>query len=94
VTNDPIERERRQLELQQAEANFDPLPLDARTARMFGSVAAAMRRSGRKSQSRSFDALIAATALAHDLPLYTANPTDFSGIPGLTVVAVEARPQR
>jgi predicted nucleic acid-binding protein len=32
--------------------------------------------------------MIAATALADDLPVYTCNPTDFSGIDGLEVIAV------
>ncbi|MGL6073893.1 MAG: type II toxin-antitoxin system VapC family toxin [Fimbriiglobus sp.] len=32
------------------------------------------------------DALIAATALVHDLPLYTNNEADFLGIKGLSVI--------
>ena len=84
------ERERvaRQSHLQQAEADFDPLPFDAAAARAFGSVALALRRQGRKHGARAFDALIAAIALAHDLPVYTANPSDFEGLDGLEVVAV------
>ena len=46
------------------------------------------RRAGRKVSARTYDALIAATALAHGLPLYTANPDDFAGIDGLVVVPV------
>lgn len=49
-------------------------------------------RSGRKTRARAFDALIAAVALAHDLPIYTANPDDFAGIDGLEVVAVDVKP--
>ena len=82
------ERVARQAHLQQAEADFDPLPFDARAARAFGRVAAALRRSGRKTQARAYDAMIAATALAHQLPVYTCNPDDFTGIDGLDVVAV------
>jgi predicted nucleic acid-binding protein len=41
-----------------------------------------------KANARAFDALIAATALAHDLPVYTCYPADFAGIDGLVVVAV------
>ena len=82
------ERAARQAHLQQAEADFDPLPFDAPAARSFGRVAASLRSSGRKPQARAFDAMIAATALAHELPVHTCNPDDFAGINGLTVVAV------
>ncbi len=86
------ERERvaRQLRLQQAEAAFDPLPFDARAARSFAGVAASLRGSGDKSSARAFDAMIAATAIANDLPVYTCNPRDFEGIDGLRVRAVPA----
>ena len=79
------ERAARQAHLQQAEADFDPLPFDAGCARAFGRVAASLRRSGRKPQARAYDALIAATAIANGLPVYTRNPNDFTGIDGLTV---------
>ncbi|MDZ7801781.1 MAG: type II toxin-antitoxin system VapC family toxin [Trueperaceae bacterium] len=82
------ERAARQAHLQQAEADFDPLPFDEPAARAFGTVATSLRRSGRKARARAFDAMIAAIALAHGLPLYTANPDDFAGIDGLEVVAV------
>jgi predicted nucleic acid-binding protein len=82
------ERAARQAHVQQAEADFDPLPFDAPAARAFGRVAASLRRAGRKPSARAYDAMIAATALSHDLPLYTGNAADFSGIDGLTVVAI------
>lgn len=85
VTNKRKERAARQAALQQAEADFRPLPFDADAARAFGRVAASLRASGRKVQARSYDAMIAATAIANDLPLYTVNPGDFSGIEGLDV---------
>lgn len=47
-----------------------------------------MRTAGRKPAARAYDALIAATALANGLPLYTSNPRDFESIPGLRVIAV------
>lgn len=90
VTTDEEERAARQAHLQQAEADFDPLPFDAATARAFGQVAASLRRAGRKPGARAYDAMIAATALANDLPLYTCNPRDFSAIDGLEVVALLA----
>lgn len=88
VAEGESERATRQAHLQQAEADFVPLPFDAGAARAFGGVAASLRRSGRKAAARAYDAMIAATALANDLPIYTCNPDDFSGIDGLEVVAV------
>jgi predicted nucleic acid-binding protein len=88
VTDDEQERSARQAHLQQAEADFDPLPFDAASARAFGRVAASLRHRGRKTAARAYDAMIAATALAHGLPVYTANPDDFAGIDGLEVIAV------
>jgi tRNA(fMet)-specific endonuclease VapC len=88
VTDDPAERAARQIRLQEVEAAFDPLPFDAASARTFGRVAAELRRSGRRVQARAFDAMIAAVAVANDLPVYTSNPRDFAGIEALTVVPV------
>lgn len=88
VASTDEERAARQAHLQQAEADFDPLPFDAQAARAFGRVAASLRRAGRKVNARAYDAMIAATALANGLPVYTCNPNDFSGIEGLEVVPV------
>lgn len=90
VARSDEERAARQAHLQQAEADFNPLPFDAAAARAFGRVAASLRRAGRKTAARAYDAMIAATAVANDLPLYTCNPTDFAGIDGLRVIAVPA----
>jgi tRNA(fMet)-specific endonuclease VapC len=89
VASSDAERAARQLRLQQTEADFEPLPFDVQAARAFGSVAASFRRIGRKPTARSYDAMIAATALAHGLPLYTCNPADFTGIAELTIVPVQ-----
>ena len=88
VASTDAERAARQAHLQQAEADFDPLPFDAGAARAFGRVAASLRRAGRKVNARAYDAMIAATALANSLPVYTCNPNDFVGIEGLDVVLV------
>jgi len=88
VAHDERERAARQAHLQQAEADFDPLPFDAAAARAFGQVAASLRRAGRKTAARAYDAMIAATALANELPVYTCNADDFNEIEGLEVVAV------
>lgn len=88
VARDDAERGARQQHLQQAEADFDVLPFDGGCARAFGSVAAALRASGRKPAARAYDALIAASAIAHAVPLYTCNPADFVGIPRLELRSV------
>lgn len=88
VARDDQERAARQAHLQQAETDFSPLPFDPPAARAFGQVAAALRQAGRKPAARAYDAMIAATALANDLPIYTANPADFADIDRLEVVPV------
>jgi len=88
VATDERERAARQAHLQQAEADFEPLAFDAAAARAFGGVAASLRQAGRKPTVRAYDAMIAATAIANVLPLYTCNPADFTGIDGLDVVAI------
>jgi tRNA(fMet)-specific endonuclease VapC len=80
VARNENERAARQAHLQQAESDFDVLPFDAESARAFGAVAASLRASGRKPTARAYDALIAASAIANRLPLFTCNPTDFDGI--------------
>lgn len=87
ATNDPDERGRRQDRLQRAEAVFDPLPFDADAARAYGRVYAAVAAAGRKARgARAVDLLIAATACAASLPLYTRNPADFKALDGVVDV--------
>ena len=88
VADSDSKRAARQAHLQQAEADFDPLPFDAAAARSFGRVAASLRQAGRKPAARAYDAMIAAIAVANDLPLYTCDPDDFASIDGLVVVPV------
>jgi tRNA(fMet)-specific endonuclease VapC len=51
-------------------------------------AAAPLRQAGRKPAARAYDAMIAATALANELPVYTCNPDDFTGIGGLEIVTI------
>ena len=88
VARDDHERAARQAHLQQAEADFNPLPFDAAAARAFGAVAASVRRAGRKTAARAYDAMIAATAISNDLPVYTCNPAEFADIDALVVIAI------
>jgi len=82
------ERVARQAHLQQAETDFEAIAFDSNAARAFGRVAASLRSAGRKPAARAYDALIAATAIAENIPLYTCNPDDFASIDGLEVRAV------
>lgn len=88
VASTEADRAARLAHLQQAEADFDPLPFDADAAHAFAQVASSLRRAGRKTSARTYDAMIAAIALANGMPLYTCNPADFTGVDGLVVVAV------
>ncbi len=91
ATDDLAERARRQERLQRTEATFDAIPFDAECARAFGRVYAHTLVAGRKARGRrAVDLLIAATALAGDVPLFTANPDDFSGLEAL----IELEPVR
>ena len=83
---DKQERGRRQDRLQWAASSWDALPLDGEVARAYSRLYATMRGSGRASRRRFADLLIAATALAHGLPLFTRNPTDFSGLEDLVEI--------
>lgn len=96
ATDDPNERARRQERLQRTEATFDAIPFDAPAARAYGRVYAEIASTGRKARGRrALDLLIAATALAADLPLFTRNPSDFDGLATLVqVTGVRTAPQR
>jgi predicted nucleic acid-binding protein len=84
VVRDDLGRARRQNRLQLFESGIDALPFDPGCARAYGSVYVATTAVGRKARgSRVVDLMIAATALAHDLPLYTLNPKDLHGLEDL-----------
>ena len=87
AATDPDERGRRQDRLQRAEAVFDPLPFDADAARAYGRIYSAVVAAGRKARgARSVDLLIAATACAANLPLYTRNPDDLAALDDLVEI--------
>ncbi len=80
ATEDQTERARRQDRLQWAAATWDPLPFDADAARAYGRVFAAVKASGRTHRSRLADLLIASTAAANELTMYTRNPSDLEAL--------------
>jgi predicted nucleic acid-binding protein len=89
AATDPEEGARRQDRLQRAEAAFDPLPFDVDAARAYGRIFASVAAAGRKARgARAVDLLIAATALAAELPLYTRNGDDFDALDDLIEVVV------
>jgi len=87
------ERARRLDVLQRAEHEFDPVPFDAEAARAYGRVTAAVVAVGRKPRRRAVDLMIAATALASGLPLFTTNPDDYAGLEGLITIVPVSRPE-
>jgi predicted nucleic acid-binding protein len=86
LATSPSEAARRQARLQEVESMLEPLPFDAVAGRSYGLVVAAVIRAGRKPRSRVADLLIAATAHAHRLDLYTRNAADFAGLDDLVHV--------
>lgn len=92
LTDDPNERARRVELLQRVEAEFDPIPFDADAARIFGRLSAAVLAMGRTPRRRIADLMIAASAAAQGLPLYTTNIDDFQGLAGIVEVVEVTRP--
>ena len=86
------ERARRLDVLQRAENEFDPIPFDVEAARAFGRVVAAVVAAGRTPRRRTADMMIAATAVAEGLPLFTTNPGDYAGLEGLVIIVPVTRP--
>lgn len=85
----PAEAAKRQARLQEVEAKLEPIRFDGAAVRSYGLVVAAVVREERKPRSRFADLLIAATAHANGLDLYTRNGDDFSGLQDLVhVIAI------
>jgi predicted nucleic acid-binding protein len=74
---------RRQVRLQQIEATFETLPFDVGAARSYAQVVGAAVSSGRSHRRRVANLLIAATAHANGMALYTRNPGDLAGLESL-----------
>ena len=86
------ERGRRLDILQRVENEFDPIPFDTEAARIYGRVCAAVIGAGRKPRRRVADLMIAAIAIAEELPLFTTNPEDYKGLDDLLTVVPVTRP--
>jgi predicted nucleic acid-binding protein len=78
--------------LDRAEHWFNPLPFDARAARAYGEMVALTLAAGREPRPRRLDLMIAATAKANDVALYTENAKDSSGLEGPVRIVSLASP--
>ena len=85
VAEDTGVRARRLQTLSEVERTFDPLPVDSDVARAFARLAAEARRAGRRP--KVMDTFIAATGLAHGLPVYTQDE-DFTEFAEVRIVQV------
>jgi predicted nucleic acid-binding protein len=74
------EAAKRQARLQEVESKLDPITFDAAAVRSCGLVVAAVIGEGRQPRGRFADLLIAASAHANGLDLYTRNGDDFRGM--------------
>jgi predicted nucleic acid-binding protein len=77
TATDVVRRAVRMMRLQAVEASFEPLPFDAAAARCYNLLVALVIKAGQSPRPRRLDLMIAATAAANDLPVYTRNPKDF-----------------
>lgn len=89
AASDDVERARRQRRLQIFESSVETLFFDLGCARAYSRVYAAVTAVGRRARgARMIDLMIAATALAHGLPLYTRNAKDLRGLEDLIEIVV------
>lgn len=87
TAKDELEQARRQNRLQQIEAGMETIAFDPACARAYGTIYVATAAVGRKPRGgRAVDLMIAATAAAHQLSLYTLNADDFRGLDELVEV--------
>lgn len=77
---DALERLRRTERLDDLLERTEVLPFDIRAAKLYGTLTALVRQSGRDPRPRRMDLQIAATAAAHSLPVVTRNSKDFAGL--------------
>jgi len=80
VAKDDASKRQRLRRLGEIEARFSALAIDAAVARAFAAVAHAVKIAGGKPRARVMDLWIAATALAHRVPVYTRNRSDFDAL--------------
>ena len=88
-TDDPVALHTRSERCHAVLEAFEIWPFDLAAAKVYGPLAGLVRMSGRNRRPRRLDLQIAATAVAHSVPLLTRNPRDFGGLGRmLDVIAV------
>jgi toxin FitB len=80
VARDPVAMMERAQRLADVEADFQAIPFDREAARRYGTLVALTVKAGRDPRPRRLELMIAATAAANGLPLYTRNADDFKGL--------------
>jgi predicted nucleic acid-binding protein len=89
MAQDGAVRAARVEQLGAALVGFDALPFNEEAAARYGTMVSLALAAGRQPRPRRMDLLIAAIASVHDLPLYTRNADDFTGLErAVTVVPV------
>jgi toxin FitB len=83
LAKDDLTRQYRLRRLGVIEATIQSISIDPAVARAYGTVAHVVKDIGRQPRARTMDLLIAATALAHNLSVYTRNADDFAGLQDL-----------
>jgi predicted nucleic acid-binding protein len=92
MATDDLMRVRREGHLQRIATNLETLSFDPICAHAYGVIYATVARRGRKARGgRAVDLMIAATAFAHRLPLYTLNSKDLRGLEGLVEIVDVSR---
>jgi predicted nucleic acid-binding protein len=85
MADDPDVRAVRLATVTSVEREMDALPIDGAVAQAFARIVSEARRAGRRPTA--LDALIAATAVAHDLTIYTQD-ADYSTFLSVSVTRV------
>jgi predicted nucleic acid-binding protein len=84
ASHDPDSASRR-LATYELARQFEPIPIDERVSDAWALLVAKLRAKGRKAPIN--DTWIAATALAHGLPVATQD-NDYDVMPGMTVIKI------
>ena len=81
LANGPVQRAIRLERIRAVEASFpEPLSFDSAAAREYATLVALVLGAGRNPKPRRLDLMIAATAAAIKVPIFTRNAKDLAGL--------------